>query len=209
MQSSRTPIVEEENMAFIETIREDDASGTSAEMLDAHREQLGYVPNYARLFAHRPAVYQGWQQLKDAIAAEMDPRRYELATLAAASELRSSYCALAHGKVLADRFLDPATVQQLALDHKDAGLDEVEVAIMDLAAKVAGDTTKVTEADVQRLRDLGLSDPEIFDVVLAAAARCFFSKAVDAVGVRPDAEYCELEPGLREALTVGRPIADA
>jgi alkylhydroperoxidase family enzyme len=34
--------------------------------------------------------------------AAMDPRRYELATLAAALELRSSYCALAHGKVLAD-----------------------------------------------------------------------------------------------------------
>ncbi|MDX6492227.1 MAG: hypothetical protein QOH02_162, partial [Gaiellaceae bacterium] len=75
--------------------------------------------------------------------------------------------------------------------------------------KVAADTTEVTEADIQRLRDLGLSDPEIFDVVLAAAARCFFSKAVDAVGVQPDAEFSELEPGLRDALTVGRPIADS
>ena len=195
-------------MAFIETITEEEASGAVAELLDAHREQLGYVPNFARLFAQRPAVYKAWQQLKDAIAGEMDPRRYELATLAAARELRSSYCALAHGKVLADRFLDAATVQALVLDQADAGLDEVDVAIMDLAAKIAGDTTKVTEADVQRLRDLGLSDPEIFDVVLAAAARCFFSKAVDAVGVQPDAEFLELEPGLRNALTVGRPIED-
>jgi len=195
-------------MAFIDTISEDEASGGVAKMLDAHRDQLGYVPNYARLFAQRPAVYGAWQQLKDAISGEMDPRRYELATLAAARELRSSYCALAHGKVLADKFFDPATVKALAIDHTGAGLDELDVAIMDLAAKVAADTTEVTEADIQRLRDLGLSDPEIFDVVLAAAVRCFFSKAVDAMGVQPDVEFSQLEPGLREALTVGRPIAD-
>jgi hypothetical protein len=47
------------------------------------------------------------------------------------------------------------------------------------------------------------------DVVLAAAARRFFSKTLDALGVRPDTSYRELEPDLREALVVGRPIADA
>ena len=45
------------------------------------------------------------------------------------------------------------------------------------------------------------------DVVLAASARCFFSKTLDALGVLPDASYSELDPGMREALVVGRPIA--
>ena len=46
------------------------------------------------------------------------------------------------------------------------------------------------------------------DVVLAAAARCFMSKTVDALGAQPDREYEDrLDPALREALTVGRPIA--
>jgi hypothetical protein len=67
----------------------------------------------------------------------------------------------------------------------------------------------VTEADVARLRDLGLTEPEILDVVAAAAARCFFSKTLDALGVQADAVYPQLEPGLRDALVVGRPIADS
>jgi hypothetical protein len=46
------------------------------------------------------------------------------------------------------------------------------------------------------------------DIVLAAAARCFFSKTLDALGVLPDASFRELEPELREALVVGRPIAE-
>jgi uncharacterized peroxidase-related enzyme len=161
--------------------------------------------NYERAFEPRPAVYAAWQQLNGTIKAEMDLRRYELATLAAARRLRSSYCCLAHGTVLAERFGEP--VAQIAADHRAAGLDEIDVAVMDLAEQVADDATSVSEADLQRLRDLGLSREEIMDVILAAAARCFFSKTLDALGVQPDPGYSDLEPGLRQALVVGRPIA--
>jgi hypothetical protein len=66
----------------------------------------------------------------------------------------------------------------------------------------------MTEADLGELRDLGLDDGEILDVVLAAAARCFFSTVLDAVGAVPDAVYLELDPQLRETLTVGRPMEE-
>jgi alkylhydroperoxidase family enzyme len=79
---------------------------------------------------------------------------------------------------------------------------------MDLAEKVAGDATSVTQADIDALRSLGLSDTDIVDVVLAAALRCFFSKVLDGLGAQPDHAYAALEPDLRDALTVGRPIAD-
>ena len=78
-----------------------------------------------------------------------------------------------------------------------------------IAEQVVDDATAIGDSDVQPLRDLGLSETEIMDVILAAAARCFFSKTLDALGVLPDASYRELEPELREALVVGRPIADA
>jgi hypothetical protein len=64
----------------------------------------------------------------------------------------------------------------------------------------------VTEADIDRLRALGCDDREIFDVILAAAARSFFSKVLDATGTLPDSAYENMEPGLRDLLTVGRPI---
>ena len=178
----------------------------------ARERQTGWVQNtpmttnYERAFADRPEVYAAWAQLNAAIKAGMDPRRYELATLAAAQRLRSSYCCLAHGKVLLERFGEP--VRDIALDRRTAGLDDVDIAVMDLAEHVVDDATQISDADLQRLRDLGLSDIQIMDVVLAAGARCFFSKTLDALGVRPDASYRDLESGLREVLVVGRPIAD-
>jgi alkylhydroperoxidase family enzyme len=163
--------------------------------------------NFERAFAERPEVYSAWRELNGAIKAGMDLRRYELVTLAAAQRLRSSYCSLAHGTVLREQFGEP--VLEIARDRGAAGLGEVDLAVMELAERVVDDATAIGRADLQRLRDLGLTETEIMDVVLAAAARCFFSKTLDALGVLPDASYRELEPELREALVVGRPIADA
>jgi uncharacterized peroxidase-related enzyme len=146
--------------------------------------------------------------LNGSIKATMDRRRYELVSLAAARRLRSSYCSLAHGSVLLERHLEAGELRSVFEDHHDAGLDDVDVAVMDLADKVAADATSVTQADVERLRSLGLDDGEIFEVVAAAAVRCFFAKTLDGVGAQPDARYAALDPQLRDALTVGRPIAD-
>jgi uncharacterized peroxidase-related enzyme len=190
-------------MAFVETVPEEDADGDVAEIYHGMREQFGYLPNLVRVFSQRPEVYRAWLQLNGAIKAP-DLRRYELATLAAARRLRSSYCSLQHGKVLAQQFLSFEEVPALP-----EGLDEADRAVMELAEKVVDDATSVTQADADRLRALGLSDAEIVDVVLAAAARCFFSKTLDALGVLPDAAYTELPAEFREALTVGRPIETA
>ena len=116
---------------------------------------------------------------------------------------------LAHGKVLRDEFYEPEALREIAVDHRSAGLEEVDVAIMDVAEKVAGDATAITRADVDRLRELGLSDADVLDVTLAAAARCFFSKTLDALGLQADATLSELDPELRAALTLGRPIAES
>ena len=190
-------------MTFVETIPDDKATGDVALLYQESREQNGYLQNFVQAFSLRPEVLRAWQQLNGAIKAR-DVRRYELATLAAARRLRSSYCALAHGKVLADQFLGEEAVAALP-----TGLDEADRAVVELAEHVVDDATSITEADIDRLRTLGLSDGEIVDVVLAAAARCFFSKTLDALGAEPDSAFAGLDSAFLDALVVGRPIATA
>jgi hypothetical protein len=124
-------------MTFIETVPEDAATGATADWYAAERERVGYLPNYTRAFGRRPDVYGAWKQLGGAIGDSMDPRRYELATLAAARVLRSSYCTLAHGKVLAERFLGPETTRALAEGEADTVLDPVDAEIVRFATQVA------------------------------------------------------------------------
>jgi uncharacterized peroxidase-related enzyme len=196
-------------MSYVDPVREETAGAAETEAIEVDRGPLGYLPNFTAVLAHRPAAYLAWKQLMGAVRDGMDLRRYELATLAAAKRLRSSYCMLAHGGVLRERFYEQDEVRAIATDHRAAGLDATDVAVMDLAEKVAADATAITQADVDRLRELGLSDEDVIDVVLAAARRCFFSKTLDALGVQADARFAELDPELRDALVVGRPIAEA
>jgi uncharacterized peroxidase-related enzyme len=195
-------------MAFIATVPEERAEGSVARMYQALREGLGYVPNYGRSFSHRPALFSAWVALNSTVKGVMDPRRYELATLAAAVRRRSSYCTIAHGERLLDLGTSEDELCALAREPESAPLDETERAIFDFAAKVAEAAHTVTSEDVERLRSVGLTDAEIFDVASAAAARLFFTALCDAVGTRPDAAFRSRLPGLVEDLAVGRPVEE-
>ncbi|TFH87304.1 peroxidase [Billgrantia azerbaijanica] len=195
-------------MAFIETLAPEQASGEALAMYERQRTHFGYLPNYARLFCHRPEVMARWAALLASIRRPVAPRRFELATLAAAQALNNSYCALAHGRALAE-LADAATVQAVAEGRETDALDAQERAVVAFARQVAVDAASVEQADIDRLRAVGLADAEIFDLVAVIAARAFFTKMLDGLGAEPDAAYREMAPRLREALSVGRPIAAA
>jgi uncharacterized peroxidase-related enzyme len=142
----------------------------------------------------------------------MDRRRYELATIAAARTLRSTYCTVAHSKFLRDVCGDEATVHALAADPSGATLSAQDRAVYEFAGKVAGDAASVEQAHVDELRAVGLSDADIADIadiVFAASARSFFTRVLDGLGAGLDSQTAEtFSPTLLESMIVGRPIAD-
>lgn len=190
---------------FLRPVSRDDAPDAVQQMYEADERAWGFLPEFSQVFSHHPDAYEAWNQLIGAVRGQMDRRRCELATLAAARVFRSTYCATAHGKILRDRWYDAETMERLVADHRSAGLEELDVAVMDFAQKVAIDPTSVTAEDVDMRRALGLTERDILDVVLAVAARAFFATVVETFAAGPDPELRDpLEPDLREALTVGR-----
>nr|WP_244910257.1 carboxymuconolactone decarboxylase family protein [Agrobacterium rosae]MDX8300813.1 carboxymuconolactone decarboxylase family protein [Agrobacterium rosae] len=171
------------------------------------KDTYGYLPNMYLAFGHRPGVMESWSALLVSLRGNIEPRRYELVTLAAARELRSSYCMLAHGAVLVRDGVSGDELQAIVEGANDAPLNEQERAIMIFATKVVRDATSITQADIDALKTHALTDAEIFDIVAAAAARCFFSKTLDALGTSPDQTYVEkLGPDLAQKLAMGRPV---
>ncbi len=195
-------------MAFIRTIPFDEAAGLLKEIYDAERVDVGEVDNAVYAFSLRPAVYAAWKNLLHTVRVNMDARRYELVTLAAAAGLRCTYCTLAHGAALVSQFFGAEQVEAITRDYRHAGLTPAEVAMMAYAEKIARHAYKVTPEEIDELRAHGLSDADILDIALAAAARSFLSKVLDAVGVEPDERYLALPLELRQTLAVGRPFED-
>jgi uncharacterized peroxidase-related enzyme len=195
-------------MAFIQTTPPSDAEGPVRDMYEQVHGRFGYVPNWAKAFSLRPGVLDGWTALLKSIQSNLPVRSYELATLAAARALRSSYCSLAHGSVLATKVFDAPAVTAIMKNEPGAPLEARERAMMAFAEQVAVNADRITAGDIEDLRSHGYRDEEIFDLAAAAAARCFFSKLLDALGAQPDATFNDLDPALRQALTVGRPVAE-
>ncbi len=194
-------------MPYLQTVPGEEAADEVRAMYDQDLAAQGYVANFTRAFSSRPEVLQGWQALKNAITSGMDPRLYELVTVAAATAIRSSYCSLVHGNILATSYYPAEKVVSIAGDDVGDALDAADAAVVRFARKVAEEAEKITQEDIDELRDLGLSEVDVFNVILAAAARCFFSKVLDATGTLPDAVLHEIPDQLRSALTVGREIA--
>jgi uncharacterized peroxidase-related enzyme len=192
-------------MAFIDTIDDRDIDADARAMYDRQQAHYGYVPNYARAFCHRPHVMALWAQLQNGIRREMDKRRFELVTFAAAHALKSTACSIAHGRLLS-QFIPAGDVLAIGREETPPSLTPAEAALIAFARKVAVDATAVTADDVQGLKRHGLSDGEIFDIAATSAARAFWTKLLDALGVEIDAAVQKLDPEFREALAVGRPL---
>lgn len=191
---------------FIDPIKPEQAQGLVAEVYQSEIDRREFVPEFVQSFSHHPEAYQAWGGLIEALYRGMDRRRCELATLAAARTMKSTCCTIAHGRALRDQFFSAEDVVQIMTDHENAGLADVEVAIMDFAEKAATDASSITQEDVDRLKDLGLSDREIFDVSFAVAARAFLTTLIESLGVKAERPWVDdLEPELVEILAVGRP----
>ena len=77
-------------MSFIDTIHPHEADGDVRAMYERQQRAWGYVPNYAKLFSHRPQVMAAWADLIAVIRRPVHPRTFELVTFAAAYALGSS-----------------------------------------------------------------------------------------------------------------------
>ena len=189
-------------MAFIQ-----EAPGNArTETIYARQERaFGYVPNYARLFSHRPEIIDLWSDLQNGLRAHMTPRLFELITLAAALAMESSYCSLAHATKLRDVSSDE-DLAELANGNFEAVVTRKEALAMRFSELVARNANEVRAGLIEDLKQHGYSDSEIFDIAGVAAGRAFFSKFVEGLGALPDNAYQQLPAILRERLAVGRPI---
>ena len=177
---------------YIEIVAPEAASGPVRDLYDADLAELGYIATDTLLFSLRPTVYRAWHELVKSIRRTMRLREYELVTLAAARALGCRACVSAHGAVLLrNGMIDRPQLEALVRDVRGAGLPPVEVAMLELAEKVAVDAHRVEREDIERLQAFGLEDAQILDVVLAAAARAFYSKTLEALRVPPSPQLAE------------------
>lgn len=175
-------------------------------LFDDDVKETGYVWNGSRLWAYQPdTVERLFELMSQAFRPSgLDFRQRAILVASAASALRDSCCSLAWGGKLSGAS-DP-TLAASVIDGTDTGLTDQEKAMASWARKIVRNPNSTTPADVQELRDAGLTDSQIFAITTFAALRMAFSTINDALGVTPDAQLVEsLPPAVTAAVTYGRP----
>jgi alkylhydroperoxidase family enzyme len=182
------------------------SSASVDRLLASDLESDGYVMNLTRLWCWRPDVADAFGDTRDDLLGDCELTQPDIALLVAAtaSARSDSYCSLAWGRKLA-KHIGPEAAGSVVAGGLD-GLDDRARALTTWARQVVADPNATTTADVQGLRDVGLSERAIFEATAHIAFRLAFSTVNDALGAAPDAQAAEAAPEqVRQAVTFGRP----
>jgi uncharacterized peroxidase-related enzyme len=82
---------------------------------------------------------------------------------------------------------DPVLAEKIAQDYRRAGLDEKTRAMLDYAVKITKTPVECDEADIEKLRALGFSLDDVYDVITTASVYNYNNRVAEAAGHIPDA----------------------
>ncbi|MQA84864.1 MAG: peroxidase-related enzyme [Streptosporangiales bacterium] len=156
------------------------------------RENLGFVPNVFHSYAYRPERLSAWfahyRQLHEPTESLSAADR-EMIAVVVSMVNGCVYCLVAHGTDLADALGDRVEADRITLDWRRAGLDEKRARICEYAEKLTARPRECDPADLEGLREVGLTDEEIWDVIEIAAMYNFTNRMAMATGHLPNREY--------------------
>jgi uncharacterized peroxidase-related enzyme len=171
------------------------------------RAEDGYVWNVTRLWSWRNDFEDAFVALRSSLleGSVLTDRETAVLNTAAASARRDSYCSLAWGPRLA-ALPDDETAAATLAGREAPALTERESALANWARQVVAAPGETNEADVERLRNVGLDDQTIFEATAFIALRLAFSTINGALGAAPDRQLAHAAPRpIRAAVDYGRP----
>jgi uncharacterized peroxidase-related enzyme len=107
----------------------------------------------------------------DALVEESPLARPELEMVVVATSGAKDclYCVVAHGVLLRIYAEDPTLAEQLATNYRTANIGDAHRAMCGFGVKVTNSLAEVTDKYLERLREHGFSDTEIWDIASTPA----------------------------------------
>lgn len=169
-------------------------STIDAELADVYRDmcevmQLPSPTNFFTSMALRPDLAAAtWGLVKLMFSdGQLPPFVTQLMAAAISKRADCVYCADAHGRALESFGFDQAMLERFLEDSDDPSIPEVQRGIVSFAIRAADDPNSITDADVERLREIGVTDEEFVEIGIVIALTKFSNTWADATGLSLDA----------------------
>jgi uncharacterized peroxidase-related enzyme len=175
--------------ANIETLEAVEAPEEVAEIYLDFQRRMGFpvAPNFIKTQGHSLAVVAGtWGLVQNVLVGGVLPRTLKEMMFAAISmERQCRYCTAAHLACCRMLGVEPQMLEKLVSQVNDLEPLRVREVIL-FGLKCARDPRSIAEADLDGLRQHGLSESEIMEAVAMAALAVYANIIADATGVGAD-----------------------
>ena len=98
-------------------------------------------------------------------------------------------CSIIHTYKLGKQLGDHGRARRIAINYRTVTLSVQERAMADFAVKITERPRELEPADLDKLREAGLSDAKVFYVIEIAAMYNLTNRLTAAYGMRPDDEF--------------------
>jgi uncharacterized peroxidase-related enzyme len=155
-------------------------------------EKIGFVPNVLEAYAFDMAKLEAFVPMyNDLMLAPsgLTKLEREMIAVAVSSQNHCYYCVVAHGAAVRALSGSPELGEQIAINYRAAPLDPRQRAMLDFAVKLTHSPWSMAEEDRARLRAVGFSDRDIWDISAVAAFFNMSNRLASATDMRPNQEY--------------------
>lgn len=175
----------------IPIMEEKDAEGETAKIFEEFKRkmQTPYVPNLIRGLATSPAALAIYWDLNKSLndnATIPETLRYMI-FFAISESKNAKYCALNNELTCRTLGIDGAMISALVKDLDNVSPERIR-AIIKFALKVAINPQGLVAEDYQRVRDSGISDDEMIEIIQLAAIANHTNTLTDALKIPIEAE---------------------
>jgi uncharacterized peroxidase-related enzyme len=163
------------------------------------RAKLGFIPNVFLAYARRPDHFRAFVQYHDLLMkgpSGLSRAEREAIVVAVSAENQCLYCVTSHGAALRILGKDAIVADQIATNWRTAELSPRLRAILTFASHVNEPGFTAGEEEIAKLRAVGLSECDIWDIAAVAAFFGFSNRMAGLMDMRPNPQFHALgRPG--------------
>ena len=163
--------------------------------LEIVQQKLGFIPNVLAAFAKFPKQFEGFTKLYNTLMlgeSGLTKLEREMIAVTVSSENHCFYCLVAHGSAVRELSNDPQLGERIAANFKSAELPKKQEELLNFTKKLTKDPSEIGENDRKKLRDVGYTDRDIWDISAIVGLFNMTNRLASATEMEPNNSYHNL-----------------
>ena len=160
--------------------------------LEIVQQKLGFIPNVLAAFAKFRKQFEGFTKLYNALMlgeSGLTKLEREMIAVTVSSENHCFYCLVAHGSAVRELSNDPQLGERIAANFRSAELPKKQEELLNFTKKLTKDPSEISENDRKKLRDVGYTDRDIWDISAIVGLFNMTNRLASATEMEPNNNY--------------------